>query len=197
MADFFKNLKANELISAIICMALGIVLIIWPGTSVKVACMILGGALLLYGVLQIILYLFAKERTIYLQGMLLFGIVLAVIGAWILLKPESIMKAVPVIVGIIIVIYGINNAVQSVDLKKLGYGNWWIACLLGLATIVLGAVLIFKPFGVINTVTRVIGGFLIYDGLSDLWILSRLFKAKKNYQKIVDVDARIIDEDEK
>ena len=75
MADFFKNLKANELISAIICMALGIVLIIWPGTSVKVACMILGGALLLYGVLQIILYLFAKERTIYLQGMLLFGIV--------------------------------------------------------------------------------------------------------------------------
>ena len=63
MADFFKNLKANELISAIICMALGIVLIIWPGTSVKVACMILGGALLLYGVLQIILYLFAKERT--------------------------------------------------------------------------------------------------------------------------------------
>ena len=73
MADFFKNLKANELISAIICMALGIVLIIWPGTSVKVACMILGGALLLYGVLQIILYLFAKERTIYLQGMLLFG----------------------------------------------------------------------------------------------------------------------------
>ena len=49
----------------------------------------------------------------------------------------------------------------------------------------------------INTVTRVIGGFLIYDGLSDLWILSRLFKAKKNYQKIVDVDARIIDEDEK
>ena len=186
MADFFKNLKANELISAIICMALGIVLIIWPGTSVKVACMILGGALLLYGVLQIILYLFAKERTIYLQGMLLFGIVLAVIGAWILLKPESI-----------IVIHGINNAVQSVDLKKLGYGNWWIACLLGLATIVLGAVLIFKPFGVINTVTRVIGGFLIYDGLSDLWILSRLFKAKKNYQKIVDVDARIIDEDEK
>lgn len=119
------------------------------------------------------------------------------IGAWILLKPESIMKAVPVIVGIIIVIHGINNAVQSVDLKKLGYGNWWIACLLGLATIVLGAVLIFKPFGVINTVTRVIGGFLIYDGLSDLWILSRLFKAKKNYQKIVDVDARIIDEDEK
>ena len=72
-----------------------------------------------------------------------------------------------------------------------------VACLLGLATIVLGAVLIFKPFGVINTVTRVIGGFLIYDGLSDLWILSRLFKAKKNYQKIVDVDARIIDEDEK
>ena len=38
---------------------------------------------------------------------------------------------------------------------------------------------------------------IFYDGLSDLWILSRLFKAKKNYQKIVDVDARIIDEDEK
>ena len=124
MANFLKNLKANYTLSAIICVVIGVVLIIWPGTSTQVVCMVLGGMLMIYGIVQIILYLFARERTLYLQGMLILGIVFSVVGAWILLKPETIIAAVPIIMGIIIIMHGLHNAIQAIDLKKMDYENW-------------------------------------------------------------------------
>lgn len=195
MANFLKNLKANYTLSAIICVIIGLVLIIWPGTSTQVVCMALGGMLLIYGIIQIILYLFAKERTLYLQGMLILGIVFSVLGAWILLKPEGIIAMVPIIMGIIIIMHGLHNAIQAIDLKKMNYENWWVALLFAVLTIILGAVLVYNPFGAVEIVVRVIGAFLVYDGLSDMWILSRLFKTKKNAEKIIDAEAAIIDED--
>jgi uncharacterized membrane protein HdeD (DUF308 family) len=196
MGEFLKNLKANYTLSAVICVVIGVVLVIWPATSTQVVCMVLGGMLLGYGMIQIVLYLFTRERTIYLQGMLILGIVFSVIGVWILLKPESIIAAVPIIMGIIIIIHGLHNTIQAIDLKKMNYGNWWVALLCGLLTILLGGVLVYNPFSVVNTVVRVIGLFLIYDGLSDMWILSRVFKTKRNAQKIIDAEATIIDEDD-
>ncbi|MCI7041881.1 MAG: DUF308 domain-containing protein [Lachnospiraceae bacterium] len=195
MANFLKNLKANYTLSAIICVVIGVVLIIWPGTSTQVVCMVLGGMLMIYGIVQIILYLFARERTLYLQGMLILGIVFSVVGAWILLKPETIIAAVPIIMGIIIIMHGLHNAIQAIDLKKMDYENWWVALLFGILTIVLGVVLVCNPFGAVEIVVRVIGAFLIYDGISDMWILSRLFKTKKNAERIIDAEATVIDED--
>lgn len=159
--------------------------------------MVLGAALVVYGVLQIVFYLANKDRNIAMQGMMVFGIVVAVIGVWILLKPEMIIMAVPVIVGILIVIHGIHNVVQAIALKKDGYTNWWVAFLLGVITVVFGVVLICNPFTVVDTVVRLIGAFLIYDGLSDIWILSRVSKVKRNAEKIVDANfVDITDEDQ-
>ena len=50
MADFFKSLKANDTISALLCVLLGLILIIWPGATSQIICMLLGGVLLAYGI---------------------------------------------------------------------------------------------------------------------------------------------------
>ena len=194
--NYIKSLKVNDSLSAVICVILGIVLLVWPGQSTQVVCMILGIVLGGFGIIQIILYLATQEKTMVSHSMMMLGIVLAVIGGWIVLKPDTIIKAIPMIVGILIVIHGLHNAVQAIDLKKMQYDNWWVALLLSLLTIALGVVLICNPFTVVDTVVRLIGAFLIYDGLSDMWILSRVFKTKKNKEKIIDTDAVIVDEDE-
>lgn len=194
MKDFFRGLKVNYTASALICVVLGLVLLIWPGATTQIVCMVLGSVLLIYGAAQVLLYLASKERSIISQGMMLLGIVVAVIGVWILVKPEMIIMAVPVIVGVLIAIHGIHNISQAVALKKNGYEGWWIACLMGGLTVALGAVLIYNPFSVVNTVVRLIGIFLIYDGLSDMWIISRVFKVKKESDRVVDVEGRWVDE---
>ena len=194
--NYIKSLKVNYSLSAVICVILGIVLLVWPGQSTQVVCMVLGIVLGGFGLIQIILYLATKEKTMVSHSMMMLGVVLAVIGGWIVLKPETIIKAVPMIVGILIVIHGFHNAVQAIDLKKMQYDNWWVALLLSLLTVALGVVLICNPFTIVDTVVRIIGAFLVYDGLSDMWILSRVFKTKKNREKIIDTDAVIVDKDE-
>ncbi|PWL55960.1 MAG: hypothetical protein DBY33_02025 [Lachnospiraceae bacterium] len=194
--NYIKSLKVNYSLSAVICVILGIVLLVWPGQSTQVVCMVLGIVLGGFGLIQIILYLATKEKTMVSHSMMMLGVVLAVIGGWIVLKPETIIKTVPMIVGILIVIHGFHNAVQAIDLKKMQYDNWWVALLLSLLTVALGVVLICNPFTIVDTVVRIIGAFLVYDGLSDMWILSRVFKTKKNREKIIDTDAVIVDEDE-
>ena len=193
--NYIKSMKVNYSLSAVICVILGIVLLVWPGQSTQVVCMVLGIVLGGFGLIQIILYLATKEKTMVSHSMMMLGVVLAVIGGWIVLKPETIIKAVPMIVGILIVIHGFHNAVQAIDLKKMQYDNWWVALLLSLLTVALGVVLICNPFTIVDTVVRIIGAFLVYDGLSDMWILSRVFKTKKNREKIIDTDAVIVDED--
>ena len=193
--NYIKSLKVNYSLSAVICVILGIVLLVWPGQSTQVVCMVLGIVLGGFGLIQIILYLATKEKTMVSHSMMMLGVVLAVIGGWIVLKPETIIKAVPMIVGILIVIHGFHNAAQAIDLKKMQYDNWWVALLLSLLTVALGVVLICNPFTIVDTVVRIIGAFLVYDGLSDMWILSRVFKTKKNREKIIDTDAVIVDED--
>ena len=144
MTDFLKGLKANYTISAILCVLLGLVLIIWPGTTTQIVCMSLGIVLLAYGIIQIAIYLFNRERTIISQGMMLLGIVFAVIGTWILLKPEMIIMAVPVIVGVLIVIHGLHNIVQAIALQKDRYERWWVALIFGLLTVIFGGILILS-----------------------------------------------------
>lgn len=196
MKDYIKGLKANYTISAILCALLGLVLLIWPGTTTQIVCMSLGIVLLAYGIIQIAIYLFNRERTIVSQGMMLLGIVFAVIGVWILLKPEMIIMAVPVIVGVLIVIHGLHNVVQAIALQKDGYERWWLALLFSLFTVIFGGVLIFNPFEAVELVVRLIGIFLIYDGLSDLWILSRVSKVKREKERIIDAEfVDIEDED--
>ena len=197
MIEYLKNLKANYTVSAVICVIIGLVLIIWPGTSTQVVCMVFGGMLLAYGIIQIALYLFAREHTLYLQGMLLLGIVFGVLGAWILIKPEIIIATVPIVIGLIVIVHGVHNALQAIDLKKLGYSKWWVALLFGILTVALGMILVYNPFSVVNTVVRVIGAFLIYDGMSDMWIISRISKTKKEKQRIIDAEAVIIDTDDR
>lgn len=196
MIQFLKNLKANYTVSAVICMIIGLVLIIWPGTSTQVVCKVLGAVLLIYGAMQIFMYVLAKERSLYLQGMLVLGVIFAVLGAWILLKPEMIIAAVPVIMGIIIVMHGLHNTAQAIKLKSMNYEKWWLALLLGILTIMLGGVLVYNPFKVVDTVVRVIGAFLIYDGISDIWIISRLFKSKRAMTQVIDAEAVIVDEED-
>ena len=66
---------------------------------------------------------------------------------------------------------------------------------MGVLTAALGAVLIYNPFKVVNTVVRLIGIFLIYDGLSDMWIISKVFQVKKGKDRVVDVEGVWVDEE--
>ncbi|MBD5486381.1 MAG: hypothetical protein HDR18_12810 [Lachnospiraceae bacterium] len=195
MGNLLKRLKTNIVISAILCVVLGIVLVVWPDLSMQIVCIAIGAVLLIGGGVRLAVYFTNKDGSMYAQMSLITGIVLAVVGIWILIKPDKVLAIIPIIVGIVIVLHGINDLQQAVSLYKDKYDKWWVALILGVLTIGFGVLLICRPFEALDTVVMLIGLFLIYDGLSDIWIVSRIYrtaKALKQEAEALDVVAKEI-----
>ena len=191
MEHILKKIKTNVIVSAFICIALGVILVFWPGLSVKVVCMAIGAVLVINGISRLLNFIFGRDGSVFSQMNLVMGIIITVIGGWILLQPGTIIAMIPILVGIIIVIHGINNLQQSVSLCQNRYYKWWIALLLGIITIGFGVLLVFNPFAAVDTLIRFIGLFLIYDGASDIWIMSRVSRNVKQARQ--EMDALTVD----
>ena len=174
------------MVSAIVCIVFGLTLVIWPDISSKVVCIGVGIVLLLSGIANLITYFGEKDRNLMTQISLIAGIILAVLGGWIILNPQILIMVIPVVMGVIVAVHGVHNLLQALELFKNEYSKWWVALLLGAVTVGLGVLLIFNPFEAVNTVIMLIGIFLIYDGISDLWIISRVSKTAREIRETVE-----------
>ncbi len=196
MGAMLKKLKTNIVISAVLCIVLGIVLVVWPDMSMQIACAAIGVVLLLGGIVRLVQYFVVRDGSMYAQMNLIMGIVLTVVGVWIVLKPDKVLAIIPIIIGIVIVLHGLNNLQQAITLCKEKYDKWWVALILGLLTVGFGVLLICRPFAALDTVVMLIGIFLIYDGLSDLWIVSRIYRTAKELKQeaeALDVEAEEVE----
>lgn len=192
MEHILKKIKANVIVSSLFVILLGVVLVFWPDLSVRIVCMAIGAVLVLGGISRLYNFIFSRDGSLFSQMNLIMGIVITGIGLWIFLKPDTIIAMIPILVGIIIIIHGANNLQQAVSLYQSRYDKWWIALLLGLATVGFGILLICNPFKAVDTLIMFIGIFLIYDGVSDIWIISRISYAAGRMQQeleAVDVEA--------
>lgn len=179
MEQLLKRVKTNVVISSILCVILGLVLVFWPGLSIRIVCTAVGVVLIVTGITRMIDYFAVRDGSMYSQINLIFGIVLVVVGVWISVKPDKVLAIIPIIVGIVIVIHGLQNIKQAMELWRDKYAKWWVACILGVLTVGFGVLLICRPFTAIDTVVMLIGFFLIYDGISNIWIVSRIYKNAK------------------
>lgn len=186
MYQFLKGIKMNYVISAVLCIVFGLTLAIWPDISSRVVCIGVGIVLLLSGAASLITYFAEKDGGLISQINLLVGIILAVLGGWIILNPGILIMIIPVVIGVIVVVHGVHNLIQALELFKSEYSKWWVALLLGAVTVGLGILLICNPFEAVNTAIMLIGIFLIYDGISDLWIISRVSKTAKEIRETME-----------
>lgn len=101
------------------------------------------------------------------------------IVVFMLLQPEIVLSIFPMIVGGIIVVYGILDLKNGISLGTHKYRFWWVALIISVVTIGLGVLLLFNPISAIELAFCVIGVILIVDGGSDFWIG---FQVKRNLQ---------------
>lgn len=183
MKDWLKELKFHFALYAVLCIAGGVILFLWPDLSVRIACMMLGIILVLMGVVHLMNHFRAPAGTLIRQAELAFAIVFAAVGIWIVLKPDFLAGLIPVIMGILLILHGGNDLRQAIILGKAKYAYWWLALLLAILTVAAGCVLIWNPFAATSLAVKVIGAFLVYDGASDLWIMSAARRVAKNVEK--------------
>ncbi len=194
-----KSLKWNYIIEALITVAIGIALIIRPQGSLEIMAKALAVLLTLAGIVMIISYFVYKERSILISGGLALGIAIAAIGVWIFLNPSPFIDFVPRLFGVFIIASGLTNLSQTLSLIRYKYGLWWLSLIFGILTIVFGVVLLVNPKFVENMLVTLIGLFLVFDGVTNIWTVSRVSKFARGVDQVIrdseaiDVDAQIVD----
>ena len=193
MNNLLKQMKTNALLSAALYALLGLVLLIWPALSASLLCLALGLVLVLCGLGNIIVFLRNRDGSLYAALHLITGIILAAVGVWLMARPTLVTVVIPRIVGVLICFHGFGDISDAMTLRKNNSPRWTAALLLAAITLVLGVILVICPFQAFTTVVRLLGAFLLYDGISDLWITGQVGKAIRQVEKNANAERDAVD----
>lgn len=186
MKEMMKKIKADMIVSAILCVVLGVVLFVWSEQTIDLICRALAVILMVLGVIQLASYFLNRLNGVFHVA---FGMIELLVGLWIFLKPESVVSLIPIVLGVILLIHGAGDLKTAFETKRNGYDNWWSILIMAAISIVCGVVSIAFAFEMVSLGMKLIGAALVYDGLSDLWIVTRVVKSAKDAKR----DAEAID----
>ena len=181
MKDLLKRIKLDAIVSAAACITFGIVLILWPVQVTTIACQFIAVIIAILGAVRVISYIMESEAKHRLN--LPLGLVLFVIGIWIFLKPASIQN---MLFRIYKWRYNIFKAMRyAFYAKSNGYLQWWQLLMMALLGMGLGIACIVDCFGIISMTLTLVGVALVYDGVTLLWVISRVQKAARRVKREV------------
>ncbi len=185
MKSIIQDMKQNYFVNAVIMVVIGLVLVIWPHILGVMLCYLLGGALIVMGLIQLVGFLRGERIGFYNKFSMLMGIVLILLGIWICTQPHIVLSIIPVVVGIIVVLHGLMDIQYTLDIKKTGNTKWWIALLFAILTLVVGLLLVFNPFTAYEISMILLGVAMLYDGGSDLVLLIFSYLSQRDTDKRV------------
>lgn len=198
MKEWLKSVKWNLILAALAYVVLGVVLLAWPDTTGNVLCTLLGILLLGYGIFQIIGF-FTRGDEGWGSGAvyLLAGLCAVALGVFALSSPEKVLAILPVALGAVVVVDSCISLKRAFQLKELGMERWWIAALLAVVTLLFGLVVMFNPFQSALLVIRIVGGVLIYQGISDLVTITRVtYYGKRVLEELGAVEGEVTKEED-
>ena len=190
----FKQLRNGLTITSVIYLLLGVFLVGWPDTSIRLCCYALGALLLLNGVGQILVFCRHRPEGFFMPYFSLIGGVLCVAaGLFLLLQPRTAISLFPILFGLFVVLDSISRFGSALDLYKAGYERWWTFLLLGLLSVGLGGFMIANPFGTVTAMVTAVGVILLIEGCINLFgllfarlMLGRLGKLAEKSAKLAE-----------
>ena len=168
--SLLKQLKWNLILLAVIFIALGIVLILWPGATMKTICYLLAAMLLAIGVVSLINYLRKDISGIIYRYDLVVGLCAILGGILVIVKVDKLTDLIPAELGFLVTMSGIMKMQNSVDMLRLGHGTWHVAFAMAIVNIVAGIVLLMNPFEAAQILIMCLGIALVYSGITDLYV---------------------------
>lgn len=175
----WKEMKRSYLVISICAALLGLLLLLLPGPTLATAGICTGVCFIVYGVTK----LFEVTRFRNHFGNFRLQCVLAVLpivfGVIFLFKPLAATSILPLILGILLAVYGMMGLKTSVKLKKFGLDSWWFHLITAVLTILLGALAIFNPFATAAAMVMMMGAILFTLGIFHVmqyFIASHRFK---------------------
>lgn len=152
-------------LGALAMLAVGVLLLVNPASSALVLIYFLAGILIVIGVALLAMYFSGSEMSKLLFGGLVSGLTLVTVGVLLLIKPTILVVALPVFVGIVLVVSGFYNLEAGLTLRRAGLRRWGLPLAFALLSIAAGILMIVNPFGTTEMLMIFGGAALCLEGV--------------------------------
>ena len=107
-----------------------------------------------------------------------------------LIRPQTVVSILPILVGLFVIMDGVMRVQSAFELRAAGYDRWWSLLILALVSVVLGAVMLWNPFGTVELLVMAIGVILMVEGALNLvgyiWAAIQLKGLEKTARDMAD-----------
>ena len=110
--------RGAHFLGAAISIAGGIILLVWPGETLKVAAWVAGLTFLVWGIVRVVTGL--RERREGRTWDLWSGVALAVLGIVVMAWPSATITLIGVLIGLVAIAWGVMTVIAALDLRRVG-----------------------------------------------------------------------------
>ena len=185
----FQQLWKSSVLSGVIAVALGALVLLWPGKTLLVAAFLFGAYLLLSGIAQVFLafgfHASAGSRfLLFISGAA--SVILAILafrhfGS----EPGTALLLLAIWIGIGFIFRGVATTAMAISELSGTPGRGW-NIFFGLVTVLAGVVTLAYPFDSLVTLTLVVGIWLIVIGVLEIIAGLQLRHTGHEVRKTVD-----------
>lgn len=199
--NYFRRMGIVTIVHGIVILFAGILFCIRPFAATGVLSVIIGIALLLSGAMMIIHYLSDRKMSVLFdRGSLVIGIILLVLGAFILLNRDQTTEIFAYVFGLFIIVDAISKIENAIMMSRLKVQGWFPVLILALLMVAAAVYMLLNAEAAILTLSVWIGASLIIEGITSIYSALRVKAVGHNLYRtakdvIMELEGNIIDEE--
>ena len=184
---FVKNIKWSSLFIALLYIAAGVYLFMYPQTDPDVICEVLGIGCVAMGVILIVFYFLMDVRAALFRNDFVEGIVMILVGGLVFYQMQAVEPLVPFILAVVIAGSGVKKLQDGIDAGRIGYSHTWTYLIMAVISIAMAALIMFQIKIPYLSENQLIGIGLAYSGITDLF--SAVYLSGKIRRFLKELDA--------
>lgn len=154
------------LVTGVASLVLGVLILVWPGASLRAAGVLFGLYLVISGIFQLVAAFGTHRRTALRVLAFVSGTVSILLGLFCFRGPMQSILLLALWIGIGWLIRGITQTLAAASDRAMPARGWQI--FLGIVTFIAGVVLIDSPFESVAVLTLVGGIWLVAVGVVEI-----------------------------
>jgi len=189
MYNLIKTSYKMSMIYSIVFILIGLLLFLDPAGFVELISYMIGMLLLIIGTNNVLNYSRNRDLAVN-KTLLVVGVILFIIGIFLIVKPTFIGKIVPSIIGVCLIIKAIEKLMYLSYISDKNSEQYMISLISGIIIMIAGIFLLFNPLSGTLIVTQIIGVIIVVYSVMDIIEkikYKNMFNNKKNEKvKIID-----------
>ena len=178
------KLLQNKVIASLMLLGQGVLFLVSPSGDMKPTIRISAGLIIFVALILIFLHLrHPLKRNALDIAVAVFNGLLIPPAIFCMISPLTVEPFVRFALGIVTIVTGLLNLTETLKIKNRKDWKFIVSVIGAVAIMGLGIVMIAAQVEDVAVAQRVIGGFLVLNGLANIWYIVQLRKQMKEKEK--------------